>query len=154
MKVSALTQQMPCIRPSPRSHRRFLPHLPPGSMRCQFSPELVTPLPHAMMEVFPKSESEPTRGLPPSPLSPLTPTVSSSQLVPKPLGEVSRVGRGGYTLKDVLEEQHGWEHGLYDQIRVWVSRSYAVVTLRPFSGKDAVIGQRIFGHLPCLFCSR
>src|ERR1700733_3308684 len=104
---------MPCIRHNHRDHRRFLPHFPPGPMRCEFSPELVPPLPHAMMEAFPKSESEPTHGSPTSPLSPLTAT--SFQLIPKPPGEVSRVGRGGYTLKDLLEEQHEWKSGLYDK---------------------------------------
>ncbi|KAI9439150.1 hypothetical protein H4582DRAFT_1800756, partial [Lactarius indigo] len=38
-------------------------------------------------------------------------------LIPKPLGEVGRIGRGGYTLKDILEQQHGWEDGLYQTIR-------------------------------------
>lgn len=62
---------------------------------------------------FPKSESETPYGSP----TPLTPTTFRQQLIPKPPGEVSRVGRGGYTLKDILEEQHGWINGLYDKIR-------------------------------------
>jgi hypothetical protein len=113
---------MPCIRYNTRDHRRFLPHFPPGTMRCEFSPELVPPLLHAMMRTFPKAESEPLCGSPTSPLSPLTPTAF---LIPKPPGEVSRVGRGGYTLKDVLEEQHGWKDGHYDKIRVLAARSRA-----------------------------
>ena len=123
--VWGLTQQMPCERL--HKHRRFLPHLLPGSMRCRFSPELVTPLPHAMMKVFPKTETEFT-GSPPSPLSPLTQS-ASFPLIPKPLGEVARIGRGGYKLKDVLEKQHGWEDGLYDQIRVKATHLYLFVTL-------------------------
>src|SRR6266436_3632512 len=111
---------MPCIRHH-RQHRRFLPHFPPGPMRCEFSPELVPPLPHAMMGAFPKSESKPTCGSPTSPLSPLSPTTSPQQLIPKPPGEVSRVGRGGYTLKDFLEGQHEWKSGLYDKIRVFAT---------------------------------
>jgi hypothetical protein len=114
-----LSHQMPCTRSALRQHRRFLPHFPPGSMRCRFSPELVPPLPHAMMDVFPKSENGPIGGSSMSPpLSPLTPTGSSPPLVPKPSGEVSRVGRGGYTLKNVLEKEHGWENVLYHKIRV------------------------------------
>lgn len=110
---------MPCVRPTPRQHRRFLPHFPPGSMRSRFSPELVPPLPHAMRDVFPKLENDPTDGpLRSPPPSPLTPTASPSPLIPKPSGEVGRVGRGGYTLKDALEQQHGWEDGLYHKIRV------------------------------------
>jgi hypothetical protein len=112
--VLALIHQMPCTRPAPRQ-RRFLPHFAPGSMRCRFGPELVPPLPHAMMHVFPKSESNPTYETP-SPM--FSPIASSSRLIPKPSGEVTRISNGGYKLKDVLEQQHGWEHGLYDQIRV------------------------------------
>jgi hypothetical protein len=115
-----LIHQMPCIRRDHRDHRRFLPHFPPGPMRCEFSPELVPPLPHAMMGAFPKSESEPTYG---SPISPLTPTAFPQQLIPKPPGEVTRVGRGGYTLKDLLEGQSEWKSGLYDKIRVFATRS-------------------------------
>jgi hypothetical protein len=83
-----------------------------------------------MMGAFPKSESESTCGCPTSPLSPLTPTTSfPQQLIPKPPGEVSRVGRGGYTLKDHLETQHEWKSGLYDKIRVFATHSYASVIL-------------------------
>ena len=145
---------MPCVRPI--KHRRFLSHFPPGSMRCRFNPELVIPLPHAMMNVFTRSESKTTCGPATSPLSPLTPTASLPQLVPKPPGEVSRVGRGGYTLKDVLEGQHGWEDGLYDQIRVCYSLlcyCHLYCHLRRFSGKGTLVGRRIFGHVPCLFRS-
>lgn len=89
-------------------------------MRCRFSPELVPPLPHAMRNIFPREyDSDPNGRLfmsPPS--SPLTPTGPSPRLIPKPTGEVSRVGRGGYTLKNVLEKEHGWEDGLYHKIRV------------------------------------
>lgn len=144
---------MPCVRPVLHKHRRFLPHLPPSSMRRQFSPELVTPLPHAMGNIFPKSENEFTDRLSSSPLSPLTPIASLPQLIPKPSGEVTRIGRGGYKLQDVLENQHGWDHGLYDRIRVKVICSYLLVTLRPFSGKGTLIGGRIFGHIHSLFCS-
>ncbi len=114
-----LSHQMPCTHSALRQHHHFLPHFPPGSMRCRFSPELVPPLPHAMMDVFPKSENGPIGGLSMSPpLSPLTPTGSSPPLIPKPSGEVSRVGHGGYTLKNVLEKEHGWENVLYHKIRV------------------------------------
>lgn len=117
--IQILTYLMPCVRTALRQHRRFLPHFPPGSMRCRFSPELVPPLPHAMMHVFPKPEKDlmDDSSVSPPP-SPLTPTASSPPLVPKPSGEVSRIGRGGYNLKDILEQQHGWEDGLYDKIRV------------------------------------
>ena len=124
--------KMPCVRPNLSKQHRFLSHFPPGSMRCRFSPELVTLLSHAMMNVFPKSENESTCGSPSSPPSPLTPTAPSPQLVPKPSGEVARIGRGGYKLKDVLERQHGWEYGLYDKIRVQAFRSYASVTYAIF----------------------
>jgi hypothetical protein len=89
-------------------------------MRCRFSPELVSPLPHAMRNVFPREYDSDPRGISPvsSPPSPLTPTGISPLLIPKPTGEVSRVGRGGYTLKNVLEQEHGWEDGLYHKIRV------------------------------------
>ena len=72
-----------------------------------------------MREVFLKVENE--RTVAPSsspPLSPLTPTGSTHQLIPKPSGEVGRTGRGGYSLKDVLRQQHGWEDDLYHKIRV------------------------------------
>lgn len=71
-----------------------------------------------MKAVFPKLENGPTDGpLGSPPLSPLTPP----PLIPKPPGETGRTGRAGregYALKDVLEKQHGWEDGLYHQIRV------------------------------------
>jgi len=127
---------MPCLRSTHhRHHRRFLPHFPPGSMRCQFSPELVSPLPHAMREVFPKSEGDPICGSPTSPLSPLTPTGSSPPLIPKPSGEVSRIGRGGYALKNVLEQEHKWEDGLYQKIRVYNVVLPQLVMLKPFQEK-------------------
>jgi hypothetical protein len=130
-RFSFTIRQMPCIRQNHRDHRRFLPHFPPGPMRCQFSPELVPPLPHAMMEAFPKFESESTTyGSPTSPLSPLTQT--SIELIPKPPGEV---GRGGYTLKDLLEGQHEWKSGLYDKIRVFATCSHASIILRPLFRK-------------------
>jgi len=78
-------------------------------MRCRFNAELVSPLSHSMMYVFPKSEKGPIGG---------SSTETLPPLIPKPSGEVSRVGRGGYTLKTVLEQEHGWENGLYNQIRV------------------------------------
>jgi hypothetical protein len=99
---------MPCVRPHSRQPRRFLPHFPPGSMRCQFSPELVPTLPHAMITVFPKTDCGSKSGS----------STTFSPLIPKPSGEVSRVGRGGYTLKTVLEQEHEWENGLYNKIRV------------------------------------
>jgi hypothetical protein len=72
-----------------------------------------------MLHVFPMLESGPFSGSSmTSPPSPLTLTESSPSLIPKPSGEVSRVGRGGYTLKNVLEQEHGWENGLYHNIRV------------------------------------
>jgi len=112
--------QMPCLCSTHhRHHCHFLPHFPPRSMQCQFSLELVSPLPHAMREVFPKSEGDPICGSPTSPLSPLTLTGSSPPLIPKPSGEVSRIGHGGYTLKNVLEQEHKWEDGLYQKIRVY-----------------------------------
>ncbi|KAI0280566.1 hypothetical protein BC826DRAFT_878847, partial [Russula brevipes] len=37
--------------------------------------------------------------------------------IPKPSGEVSCIGRGGYALKNVLEQEHKWEDGLYQKIR-------------------------------------
>jgi len=77
-----------------------------------------------MMEAFPKLESE-------APM-PLTPTMFPQQLIPKPPGEVSHVGHGGYTLKDLLEEQHRWKNGLYDTIRVFATHSHASIILRPF----------------------
>ncbi|KAH9016165.1 hypothetical protein EDB85DRAFT_1898312 [Lactarius pseudohatsudake] len=102
---------MPCAR----SPRRFLPHYPPGSLQCRFSSELVSPLPHAMKLVFAKLDNGPADGTlgspPPSPLTPIA-------LIPKPSGVVGRVDRGGYTLRDVLEQEHGWEDGLYYKIRV------------------------------------
>jgi len=89
-------------------------------MRCDFSPELVPPLFHTMRGVFQKKlENDPTDGpIRSPPLSPLTLTASTPSLIPKPLGEVGRIGHGGYSLKDVLEQQHGWEDGLYHKIRV------------------------------------
>ncbi|KAH8994093.1 hypothetical protein EDB86DRAFT_3078280 [Lactarius hatsudake] len=106
---------MPYIRSTP--HRRFRPHFPPGSLQCRFSPELVSPLTHAMRLVFAKLNNGPADGTlespPPSPLTPIAPT----SLIPKPSGVVGRVGRGGYTLRDVLEQEHGWEDGLYYKIR-------------------------------------
>ncbi|KAH8984086.1 hypothetical protein EDB86DRAFT_3084788 [Lactarius hatsudake] len=104
---------MPCIR----SPRRFLPHFPPGSLQCRFSPELVSPFTHAMKLVFAKLDNGPTDGtLRSPPLSPLTP-IAPTSLIPKPSGEVACVNRGGYTLRDVLEQEHGWEDGLYYKIR-------------------------------------
>ena len=112
--------QMPCTRPIVHRQRRFLPHFPPGLMRCRFSPELVSPLPHTMRKVFSKSEDQPTDGslISPPSTSSRTQTKSVSLLIPKPRGEVSRVGRGGYTLKNVLEQDHGWKDGLYHSVRV------------------------------------
>ncbi|KAH9011467.1 hypothetical protein EDB84DRAFT_1445145 [Lactarius hengduanensis] len=117
---------MPCMRSTIRQRRRFLPHLPPSSMRCSFSPELVPPLFHAMRGVFQKRlENDSADGSSPPP-SPLTPTASPS-LIPKPSGEVGRVGRGGYTLRDILEQQHGWEDGLYQKIRERASKEFPVL---------------------------
>jgi hypothetical protein len=88
-------------------------------MQCHFSPELVPTLHHTMRDVFSKLENEPTVGsLRSPPLSPLTPTGSTHLLIPKPLGEVGRTSHGGYSLKDVLQQQHGWEDDLYHKIRV------------------------------------
>ncbi|KAH9007717.1 hypothetical protein EDB84DRAFT_1447350 [Lactarius hengduanensis] len=84
---------MPCMRSTIRQCHHFLPHLPPGSMQCGFSLELVPPLFHAM-----RDGSSP-------PLSPLTLTASPS-LILKPSGEVGCVSRGGYTLRDILKQQH------------------------------------------------
>ncbi|KAH9026537.1 hypothetical protein EDB85DRAFT_2149132 [Lactarius pseudohatsudake] len=106
---------MPCTRST--SHRRFRPHFPPGSLQCRFTPELVSSLTHAMKLVFAKLDNGPADGTlgspPPSPLTPIAPT----SLIPKPSGEIGRVGRGGYTLRDVLEQEHRWEDGLYHKIR-------------------------------------
>ncbi|KAH8999753.1 hypothetical protein EDB92DRAFT_1940579 [Lactarius akahatsu] len=106
---------MPCIRSTP--HRHFRPHFPPGSLQCCFSPELVSPLTHAMKLVFTKLNNGPADGMlespPPSPLTPIAPT----SLIPKPSGVVGRVSRGGYTLRDVLEQEYRWEDGLYCKIR-------------------------------------
>ncbi|KAH9011561.1 hypothetical protein EDB85DRAFT_2159849 [Lactarius pseudohatsudake] len=116
---------MPCIRSTP--HRRFRPHFPPGSLQCRFSPELVSPLTHAMKLVFAKLNNGPADGTlespPPSPLTPIAPT----SLIPKPSGVVGRVGRGGYTLRDVLEQEHGWEDGLYYKIRERASKEYPIL---------------------------
>ncbi|KAH9018137.1 hypothetical protein EDB85DRAFT_1897296 [Lactarius pseudohatsudake] len=63
---------MPCMRSTIRQRRRFLPHLPPSSMRCSFSPELVPPLFHAMRGVFQKrleNDSADGSSPPPSPLT-------------------------------------------------------------------------------------
>jgi hypothetical protein len=91
-------------------------------MRCEFRrPELIPSLPHAMMQTFPKTEIiDSLSKFLPSPLLMTTPSGSSSSLslIPKPRGEVTRIGRGGYTLKRVLEEEHEWKDGLYDEIRV------------------------------------
>ncbi|KAH8978133.1 hypothetical protein EDB86DRAFT_2837042 [Lactarius hatsudake] len=99
---------MPCIHSTP--HRHFRPHFPPGSLQCRFSPELVSPLTHAMKLVFAKLNNGPADGTlespPPSPLTPIVPT----SLIPKPSGVVGRVGRGGYTLRDVLKQEHGKEY--------------------------------------------
>ncbi|KAH9020136.1 hypothetical protein EDB85DRAFT_2153274 [Lactarius pseudohatsudake] len=106
---------MPCTRST--SHRRFRPHFPPGSLQCCFTLELVSPLTHAMKLVFAKLDNGPADGTlgspPPSPLTPIAPT----SLIPKPSGEIGRVGHGGYTLRDILEQEHGWEDGLYHKIR-------------------------------------
>lgn len=121
-----LSQHMPCIRPNIRQPRRFLPHFPPGSMRCRFSPELVPDLPHAMSKVFPKTESGPDIIVDLSTFllsASASGSGSSPPLIPKPSGEVGHVGRGGYTLKTVLEEEHGWENRLYNKIRVCIIHS-------------------------------
>lgn len=99
--------------PAPPQQRSFLPHLPPSLMRYDFGSELVPRLPHLLRLEFPL-ETDLTDGisLPPSSSPRALP------LIPKPPGEVGRVGRGGYTLKDVLEQQHEWEDGLYLKIRV------------------------------------
>ena len=144
---------MPCVCPIAHQHRHFLPHLPPGSMRCQFSPEMVSPLPHAMMHVFAKLETDTTRSPISPPPPPLILTASSSPLIPKPSGEVSHVRCGGYTLKNVLEQEHGWENGLYHKIRVYITRSWCYCHTQVFSGKSMLSGRRIFGHIPCLFHS-
>ena len=119
--VGVLVQlhMMPCLRLIRHQPHCFLPHFPPGSMQCHFSSELVPLLHHAMREVFPKVENECTVAPSSSPpLSPLTLTGSTHQLIPKPPGEVGRNSRGGYLLKDVLQQQHGWEDDLYHKIRV------------------------------------
>lgn len=145
---------MPCVRSNLSQQRRFLPHFPPGSMRCRFGPELVSPLPHAMMHVFPMSENDPICGSSASPPpSPLTPITSSLPLIPKPPGEVSRVGRGGYTLKNVLEQEHGWENGLYNKIRVKPTLSHCNYHTQTFAGKSMLSGGQISGHVRCLFHS-
>ena len=100
---------MPCER---HQHRRFLFLFPPSALRYRFDRELVPPLPHTMRKVFTKVENGS------GPLPPLTPTASPLPLIPKPPGEVGHIRRGGYTLKDLLERQHGWENGLYHKIRV------------------------------------
>lgn len=140
---------MPCVR---HNHRRFLPHFPPSPLRCEFGPELVAQLPHAMMIVFPKTESESPCGWP-SLLSPVIPTAFPRQLIPKPPGEVSRVGRGGYTLKDVLEGQDRWQNGLYDKIRVLPLVHMHPSYSGPFSGKGSLNSRKTFGHAPCSFRS-
>lgn len=146
---------MPCVRLDRRSHRRFLPHLPPGSLRCEFGPELVPPLPHAMMSEFPKTESELPCGSPTPLPPPVIPTAFPQRLIPKPPGEVSRVGRGGYTLKEVLEGKHGWNSGLYDQIRVFPTHLIhsSSVILRSFSGKGSLNSGQTFGHVAYSFRS-
>ncbi|KAH9174106.1 hypothetical protein EDB89DRAFT_1904821 [Lactarius sanguifluus] len=106
---------MPCVRST--LHRHFHPHFPPGSLQCRFSPEPVSLFTHAMKLVFAKLDNGPADGTlrspPPLPLTPIAPI----SLIPKPSGEVSRVSRGGYTLKDVLKQEYGWEDGLYHKIR-------------------------------------
>src|SRR6267142_2094636 len=64
------------------------------------------------------------------PSSSFTPAKSSLALIPKPRGEVGCVGCGGYMFKNVLEQEH----------RKLCWRKYALC-------------ERIFGHVPCLFCS-
>ncbi|KAH9010599.1 hypothetical protein EDB83DRAFT_2322411 [Lactarius deliciosus] len=76
-----------------------------------------------MRGVFQKSLENDSADGPSTPLSPLTPTASPS-LIPKPSGEVGRVGRGGYTLRDILEQQHRWEDGLYQKIRERASKEF------------------------------
>ncbi|KAH9174005.1 hypothetical protein EDB89DRAFT_1849534 [Lactarius sanguifluus] len=77
-----------------------------------------------MRGVFQKSLENDSADGPSTPPSPLTPTASPS-LIPKPSGEVGRVGRGGYTLRDILEQQHGWEDGLYQKIRIFLRKGYS-----------------------------
>ena len=66
--------------------------------------------------------------LSPPTLTSLKPIVFSNNNSPH-----TRVGRGGYMLKDLLEVQHEWRSGLYDKITVFATRSYTSVILRPFS---------------------
>ncbi|KAH8983005.1 hypothetical protein EDB86DRAFT_2834163 [Lactarius hatsudake] len=93
---------MPCIRSTP--HHRFRPHFPPGSLQCRFSPELVSPLTHAMKLVFAKLNNGPADGTlespPPSPLTPIAPT----SLIPKPSGVVGRVGLWGERVRCLADE--------------------------------------------------
>jgi hypothetical protein len=63
---SCLIHEMPCICDTRClvydnlcKHCRFFPHSPPGPMRCEFIPELVPPLPHAICECFPNPKAKP-----------------------------------------------------------------------------------------------
>jgi len=146
---------MPCIHLIAHRQRHFLPHFLPGSMRCRFSPELVSSLPHAMRNVFSKSENQAidVSSISPPSSSSLTQTKSSSLLIPKPQGEVSRVGRGGYTLKNVLEQEHGLEDGLYHKIRVWTTVLQRNLCAKMFSGESMLSGRQISRYIPCIFHS-
>lgn len=50
--------------------------------------------------------------------------LDTGRLIAKPVGEVTRIKRGGYSLKEVLK----WETGLYEEIRVSQTKTGQVLT--------------------------
>ncbi|KZT04240.1 uncharacterized protein LAESUDRAFT_658145 [Laetiporus sulphureus 93-53] len=98
---------MPPSRRCYRTQRQFHPH----TMRVCFQSErLVTPPPSPARHEFGPESTAPS----------LTAAVllHSCQTIPKPNGEVTRIGRGGYNLRDALR----WKEALYTQVQNTVHR--------------------------------
>lgn len=86
-----------------RIQRQYLPH----TMRVLFYPErLLPPSPSPARRVVAPEAVPPTVSV--------AVLLSSMESIPKPNGEVTRIGRGGYNLREILR----WKEPLYNCVQV------------------------------------
>ncbi len=153
--ILALLHSMPCIHSTIHQHRRFLPHFPPGSMQCDFSPELVPLLFHAMRGVFQKKlENDPTDG-------PIRSHLCRRSHRLRPLhhsywslqGKLAASVVGDTPLKMSLNNSMGGKMDFTIKSGYNLLVCHTVVALRLFLGRGTFFGWRIFGYDSRLFCS-
>lgn len=126
---------MPCDRECCNSRIRVKPYYSPVIYRARFVPETLLNSPHQILRrVWGLPEVLSPSTLSPSLLShpEVTPSTLPEQAteegdneveensITKPHGEVTRITRGGYN----LQEELGWEPGLYTAVQVWRSKTY------------------------------